>query len=169
AVGGTNGYSLASLTCNMGNENMIWNGGTGSPWLAMNAYRLHEGRLEQIGLSFCKAACCAAASTGCGPCNGFGGQQLGVGCSDSYSSNYNGGHSRLGPRSGINAFTGAIAYDDSTSGNAIHKRLQVQQSDMSSGNYPGALYFVEGVYVGIDDAPAGKGLNNASYKRVNIT
>ncbi len=169
-VGGIYAYALGSYTCNIGDQNLRW--GTswaGSPILAMNAYRLHDGRLVQIGLSFGKKACCAASGSGCGSCNGTGGSLLGAGCRDIYSSGYNGGQSRLGPRSEVNAFTGAQSGASSGSGNQIFKRLQIAQSDMDPATYPGALYFVEGVYVGSDDAPAGNAYNNASYKRVVIS
>jgi hypothetical protein len=35
-------------------------------------------------------------------------------------------------------------------------------------NFPNALYFIEGEYIASDDAPAGNGLNNATYKRVTF-
>jgi hypothetical protein len=169
-VGNIHAYAIGSHTCNVGNENMVWDGGTGSPWLAMNAYRISGGRLEQIGLSFCKNACCAAAGSGCGlACNGVGGQLLGVGCLDVYGAGFNGGQFGLGPRSGINAFTGAIAYNNTNSGTEIFKRLQIEQADMTLAIRPDARFFVEGAYVTIDDAPAGKGLNNATYRPVNVS
>jgi hypothetical protein len=166
--GVVHGYAISSHTCNMGTANLIWaNGGT--PALAMNAYRLHNGRLMHIGMGQCKHACCAAAGSGCGlTCNGVGGGQLGAGCLDVYGASYNGGQSRLGPRSGINAFTGQMNALSGTSGDAIFKRLQVRQDDMSTATYPGALYFVEGVYVGTDDAINGSALNNATHRRVTV-
>lgn len=171
-VGGIRGYSLGSHTCNYGNVSMRWgNSWVGTPYLAMNAYRLHNGRIEQIGQSWVKYSCCAAAGNGCasGTCNGPGSSLLGPNCRDVYSSSYNGGFTRLGRRSLINAFTGVAPTSDTSSGSVIHKRLQVAESDMNAANFPGALYFVEGVYVGSDDAPAGKAHNNASYKRVTVT
>ena len=169
-VGGIRGYSLGSYTCNIGDEDLLWGSShNGTPVLAMNAYRLHEGRLVQIGMSWVKYACCAAAGAGCGPpCNGHGGSVLGVGCRDIYSSGYNGGQRRLGPRSAINAYTGQMPPAPGGSGNAIFKRLQIDVSDLDSDNYPGALYFTEGVYVGTDDAQSGNWYNNASYKQVTV-
>ena len=170
-VGGIRAYALSSDTCNIGNQNLRWGGSwAGSPSLAMNAYRLHNGRLMQIGQSWVKQACCAAAGGGCGlACNGQGGSVLGVGCLDFYSAGWNGGQSRLGPRSQINAFTGAHILAPTNTGDAILKRLQVVETDMNSANFPGATYFVEGVYAASDDAPAGNALNNASYKRVTVS
>ena len=168
AVGDTYGYALGSWTCNIGTQNLKW--GTswgGTPALAMNAYRLHDGRLVQVGMSWVKYSCCAAVSSSiCGTCNGTGGSWLGVGCRDVYSSSYNGGQSRLGPRSGINAYTGFLGPVNSSTGNAIYKRLQVPQREMAG--YGSALFFAEGVYVAPDDAEAGNWHNNVSHKRVNI-
>lgn len=170
AIAGVRGYALGSYTCNVGTSDLRWGGSwQGSPSLAMNAYRLHNGRLEQIGLSFVKQACCAAAGSGCGiACNGVGGSMLGSGCLDVYSSGWNGGQSRLGARSGINAFTGAHTLATTTSGDAIFKRLQIRESDLRSTNFPGALYFVEGAYVTTDDATINP-YNNSSYRRVTVS
>jgi hypothetical protein len=168
-VGDLRGYAIGSRTCNIGNQQLIWNN-NGTPGLAMNAYRLHDGRLMQIGMSWVKHACCAADQQGpCGTCqNSSTPSRLGVGCLDVYSANYNGGQSRLGPRSGINAYSGAFTPIPGGTGNAIFRRLQVRQADLSSASFPGALYFVEGVYVGTDDAAAGNAMNNATYKRVSV-
>ncbi|MCK6482691.1 MAG: hypothetical protein HUU22_02720 [Phycisphaerae bacterium] len=167
-IGGIRAYALGSHTCNIGDMNLLWTN-NGTPGLAMNAYRLYQGRLEQIGQSWVKTACCAAAGSGCGlPCNGQGGSVLGAGCLDVYSSGWNGGQTRLGPRSGINAFTGAFDPIPGGTGNAIFRRLQIPESDLDPANYPGALYFAEGIYVGTDDAGWGNAMNNASYQRVTF-
>lgn len=170
-IGGINGYAFGSNTCNVGNQALrfgfSWNT---SPVLAMNAYRLHDGRLVQIGQSWVKGACCAAQGNGCGlGCIQGGSGFLGIGCLDTYSASFNGGQTRMGPRSAINAFTGAIPNPPGTSGSAIDKRLQIAAADINPANFPGALYFIEGVYVGSDDAPNGNALNNASYKRVTFS
>ncbi len=161
-------YSIGSHTCNIGNQNLTWAFG-GTPGLGMNAYRLHEGRLMQIGLSNAKTACCAAASSGgCGTCNGTGGNLLGVGCLDVYWAEYNAGQTRLAPRSSINPYSGQFSGYTANTGDALYRRCQVNTSDVTLANYPGALWFMEGVYVGTDDAAAGNGLNNASYKRMTL-
>jgi hypothetical protein len=168
SVNGSNvwAFAIGSHTCNIGNQNLIW-ANSGTPGLAMNAYRLYDGRLVQIGLGNAKTACCAAAgSGGCGTCNGAGGSVLGAGCLDVYSSGWNAGQSRLAPRSAINATTGQFTSYAGSSGDAIFRRLQIREADMSTVTYPGALWFVEGVYVGTDDAANNNSLNNATYKRV---
>ena len=169
AVGGVRGYALGSSTCNIGNQNLRWIN-AGSPVLAMNAYRLHNGRLVQIGQGWSKTACCAAAGSGCAPtCNNQGGNVLGAGCRDVYGGGFNGIQSKLQPRSAVNAFTGAMSPATTASGDAIFRRLQVRQTDMNTTTFPNATFFVEGAYIADDDAPAGNGLNNTSHKRVTIT
>jgi len=167
-VGATRAYTIGSHTCNIGNVNLLWTS-NGTPGLAMNVYEIYNGQLRQLGLSFVKTACCAGAQSGaCGSCNGAGGSVLGAGCLDVYSAGWNSQQSRLAPRSGINAFSGQFTSFSGTSGDAVFKRLQVAQADLDIGTHPGAQYFIEGVYVGSDDAPAGNALNNATYKRATL-
>jgi hypothetical protein len=167
-VNGINGYAYGSHTCNVGNQSLAWLS-NGTPGLAMNAFRLYNGRIEQIGLSSVKHACCAAESNQCGlGCNSAG-AGLGPGCRDTYWGSYNGGQGRLGPRSGINAWTGAFSALASTTGDAVFERVQIPASDMSPVNFPGAQYFIDGVYVGTDDAQAGNHNNNATYRRVTVS
>jgi hypothetical protein len=166
AVGGIRAYTLGTSTCNIGNQNLLWTN-DGTPGVGFNAYRLHGGRMVQIGLSWVKTACCAAAGSGCGlSCNGQGGSVLGAGCLDVYSSGWNAIQSNMAPRAGLNAWSGSVGGVTGTSGDAIFKRLQVAETSMNPATFPGALYFVEGVYVGSDDASNGNRNNNASYRRV---
>jgi len=167
-VGNVRAYSIGSNTCNIGNQNLLWLS-NGTPGLAMNMYRLQDGRLIQLGMSWVKTACCAGATTGCGgSCNGQGGSLLGVGCLDTYSSGWNSQQSRLAPRWAINGFTGAFQTFSGNSGDAVFKRLQVSQADLVSANFPNALYFLEGLYVGSDDAANSNSYNNATYRRVTV-
>lgn len=162
-------YAIGSHTCNIGNQNLIWTNG-GTPALAMNAFRLHDGRLVQIGMSWVKHACCAGAANACGlGCNGVAGTRLGPGCRDSYSATYNGGQLSLGPRSGINAWTGQLSALPGGTGNVILRRLQIAAADLDPASFPEAQYFVDGVYVSTDDAAAGNSDNNATYRRVTLS
>lgn len=170
SIAGIHAYALGSDTCNIGDQNLLWLG-DGTPGLAMNAYRLHDGRLVQIGQSWVKTACCAAAFPGCGPgiaCTGGGGSVLGAGCKDTYSASWNGIQNNLSPRSGINPFTGTFSSIPGGSFDLTSRRLQIAEADMSAITYPGALYFAEGQYIGTDDATNGNEYNNASYRRVTI-
>ncbi len=166
-VGGVVAYALGTDTCNIGNMDLAWNNG-GSPGVGFNMYRLHDGRLVQLGQSWVKIACCAAAHDGgCGTCNGNGGDVLGAGCRDVYGASYNGGHGGLRPRSRVNPWTGQFSGTINGPTGSVDRRLQVQTADLSPANFPGALYFVEGVYVATDEAPDKK-MNNASHRRVTV-
>jgi len=166
-IGGVRAYALGSDTCNIGDQNLLWTN-HGTPALAMNAYRIHNGRMLQVGLGFAKTACCAAAGSGCGSCNGAGGSVLGAGCKDVYGSNYNGIQSHLAPRSLINGYTGVISPYPQISGDTIFRRLQIAQTDLTTATFPGARYLVEGAYMATDDAAAGNAMNNNSYMIVNV-
>jgi len=164
-IGGIRAYSLGSYTCNIGDENLLW--GTNTPLLGMNAYRLDNGRLVQIGMSWMKRGTGAAAGSGCGlPCNGAGGSVLGVGCLDVYGSGFNGSQGILGPRSQVNAFTGDNDPTTPGASSLLDKRMQIAESDLSQAS---AQYFIEGIYVAPDDAQNGNAYNNASYKRVTVS
>ncbi len=167
-VGGIRAYAIGSYTCNLGDTTLIWQN-NGSPGLAMNAYRLKNGRLEMIGMSWVKHACCAASGSGCGSCNtGAPGSGLKPGCRDIYSSGWNGGQTRLGPRTGINPWSGAFSALSGSASTAIDRRLQIADGDLQPSQNPGALYFLEGVYVGTDDAITRNFYNNATYKRCTV-
>lgn len=162
AVNGKYGYAWGSYTCNLGDAPLNWiNGGT--PALAMNAYRLHDGVLLQIGLGNAKHACCVGNGMGCGTCSAGPAGTLRPGCRDIYGASFNGGQSRLGPRSGINPFAATFTSIPVATGDAIFRRVQVSVADMSATTYPGAQYFAEGVYVSAAEEPD-KQLNNATYR-----
>ncbi len=167
---GIRAYSIGTISCNIGDEVLLWISGTENhPVIAQNVYRLKDGRFEQIGQSWLKHAFAALAGSLCTPCQGGGGG-LGVGCSDPYSGGLNGSQGRLGPRFQVNAYTGAFipAHPAPTGGSVLGGRAQVQMADLIPAQNVGARYFVEGQYITPDDAAAGNGLNNASYREVRI-
>ena len=167
-VGGIRGYTLASGTCNIGDQGLPWVS-NGTPGFTMNAYRLHDGRLLQIGLSWVKTACCAINANGCGiGCSGGSTSMLGAGCKDTYTAGWNSSQPDLAARSGIDAYGGSFAPATGGSGNAIFRRLQIAEADMSPTTYPNALYFVEGVYSATQDAQSHNANNNASYQRATF-
>ncbi|HMN41976.1 MAG TPA: GC-type dockerin domain-anchored protein [Phycisphaerales bacterium] len=166
-------YDLGTSSCNVGNVNLRWQAATNQhPVIAQNVYRLRNGRFEHIGMSWAKHGFYALTQSLCGTCNGQGASVLGVGCSDPYEGGTNGDQSGLGPRSAINAATGAFPFGfpngwpPVTSG--ASRRLQIAASDISPPNSTGALYFGEAVYITPDDASAGNGWNNASWRPLTI-
>ncbi len=176
-LNGKYAYALGSATCNIGDANAEWNltGFNGSPGLAMNLYRIKDGRFMQIGMSFVKHSCCAGAAPGCAgnngqtvSCNGQGGTQLGSGCRDLYSGGINGSQGGLGARSNINPWTGVFNPRSTGTGDVLFRRLQVDQNDVNAAMNPGAVYVGEGVFVSTRDAQASNRNNNASHKRIAV-
>lgn len=173
AINGMRAYSVATTSCNIGDQEFSWVELTNKhPVICQNMYRLSNGRIEQIGMSWLKHGFCALQGTICGSCTPAGSgcvDALGVGCSDPYSSNLNGTQTRLGPRFEVDPTKGFFPFPFSnpggTTGNNLFKRLQVPESDLTT---PSALYFVEGQYIHQEDASAGNGNNNASYRRITI-
>ena len=182
-VNGISGYSIGATSCNIGDEVVPWIAQSNQhPVIASNAYRLLDGRFEQIGMSWLKHGWGAATDDLCCTCenpNDF--EALGVGCSDPYDSglngdqdgffNYGGIVAGLGPRSEVNPASGGFAWPYNTqglSGNAIYKRLQIHLSDLDPALNEGALYFSEVHYIAPSDAAAGNGNNNASFREFQV-
>ena len=170
-IGTTHAYAVGTTSCNVGDQNLLWISSTNEhPVIAQNLYRLSNGRFEQVGLSWLKHGFLALTQNLCDTCSGQGGSVLGVGCSDPYGASLNGSQTRLGPRFEVNATNGVFLYPFTnpagTSGDAVFKRIQVEEADLT---VPGARFFIEGHYITPDDAQAGNGLNNASYRPVSVS
>lgn len=167
-------YSLGTTSCNIGSQKLLWEQATSNhPVIPQNMYRVKNGRIEQIGMSWIKHGFCALQDTLCGACTPEGPgcmQALGVGCSDPYSSGNNGWQGGLGPRSQVNASTGAFPYPFwSPAYNAtVGRRIQIDKDDFDPALNAGAQYFGEGQYVHPEDSAAGNGDNNASYRRFTV-
>lgn len=167
-VGDQRGYSIATTSCNIGDMDANWKGGTNEhPVIAQNMYRISNGRIEQLGQSWVKHGYTALAEELCeSTCNGHEGNRLGAGCSDPYAGFTNGVQALLGPRSEVNPSNGGFPYPYglawNQSGDALYKRIPIRNDDMFT---PGAIYIAEAQYVAADDALWGNGLNNASYRR----
>lgn len=168
-------YSVGTTSCNAGDTPLLWIANTNQhPVIGQTCYRMDvaNGRLEQIGQSWLKHGFTALQGTVCySDCQAYpNGTRLGVHCSDPYGAGLNGDQSGLGPKWQVNAATGVFAYPYSTGGTTgtIGKRLQVRATDLSTANFPGAIYFVAGQYVTPDDASSGNKNNNESYRRVTV-
>ncbi|MFT7168373.1 MAG: hypothetical protein ACI80K_001502, partial [Paracoccaceae bacterium] len=172
AVGNMSGYSLGTTSCNVGDQELLWIAGNNQhPVIGQNIFRMEDGRFEQIGLGWLKHGFTALQQNLCCTCNNSGtGTRLGVGCSDPYGSGLNGSQSGLGPRSQVNAFTGAFAYpflSQGQTGDRVYKRIQVLTDDVNPSMHPSAQYFGEAQYVTPDDSAAGNGPNSISYCDLN--
>ncbi len=174
-VGTVSAYAFGSTSCNIGTVQLDWVAGTNQhPVIPQNLYRIKGGRIEQIGMSWCKHGFCALQQTLCGTCTPAGPgcpSLLGIGCSDPYTASLNGDQTGLGPRSFINASTGFFPYPytppTGTPG-ALNRRLQVKLDDLNPALNGGALYYAECQYIHPDDATAGNDDNNASYRKLTV-
>ena len=177
-LGSVVGLAIATTSWNVGNLDLRWWAAPDEehPYIVSNLYRLHNDRLEQIGQSWIKHGFFALADTQCGgtchyePGHGVG-NWLGQGCTDTYDASLNAMQSGLGPRQEVNPWTGQWTYAGShiSSGhshNGIQHRLQVRDNDLSSINFPGALFFAEAYYVHLDDVNV---MNSASWKAVPVS
>ncbi|MEZ5441983.1 MAG: hypothetical protein R3F15_10895 [Lysobacterales bacterium] len=184
---GKRGYSIGTRSCNIGTAPLNWcdnAGGCGAgttpqehPVIAQNMYRLKDGRFNQIGASWLKHGFLSTnsntAGCGTGSCQTppLGSDQLGVGCTDPYGSSLNGSRP-LGRKSEVNAATGVFPFPyggGGASSESWNQRVAVAQDDLVAASNPGARYFIEGHYIASDDAAAGNGLNNASWREVTVS
>jgi hypothetical protein len=166
-------FAIGTTSCNIGNAQLAWiSNSNRKPVITQNMYRVKDGRIEQIGMSWLKHGWFALQQSLCGSCIPSGtGSWLGVGCSDPYSAGNNANQSDLGPRSEVNATTGVFSWPKRNlpSTGPLDGRLRVRTNDINPNLNQGARYFVESQYVHPDDASAGNALNNASYREVFVS
>ena len=175
-------YAFGSTSCNIGTQQLGWYANTANhPVIPQNAYRIKNGRIEQIGMSWMKYGFCALQQSLCGTCVSAGSgcpSLLGIGCSDPYTSGLNGTQSDLGPRSKVNPSTGVFPADTAAetsswpsipSGqNAIGRRVQIVANDLNPAQNAGAVYVAECQYVHPQDAANNNDNNNASYRLFTV-
>jgi hypothetical protein len=171
SIGGIGGYAIGTTSCNYGDQVANWYSGTNNtPLIGQNAYRLHNGRFEQIGLSWLKHSFCALSEPGCGDCQPTSCATLGIGCADTYGAGLNTNPS--GPRSDADAFSGYYQYPFTVSPSgpsALRGNLQIADADLNPAVYGNARYFFEAYYMSDDDAAWGNHANNASYREFTTT
>ena len=143
-VDGIGGYAISTTSCNYGDEEAAWYGGTNNtPLIGQNAYRLKDGRFEQIGMSWLKHSFCALSEPGCGDCQATDCSTLGIGCADTYGAGLNTNPS--GPRSDVNAFTGQYPYPfnvSNTGPSTVRGNLQIRNTDVDPAVNTGATYYL---------------------------
>lgn len=171
-VGDIRAYAIGTVSCNIGNQPLLWISNSNQhPVIGQSIYRVAAdgSRIEHLGQSWLKHGFTALTQSLCDPCQPPGtGSLLGVGCSDPYSASLNGQQSNLGTKTQVNAWTGFFNWPfggSGQTGNAVFKRVQVRQADMTAGGF----YYIEGQYVSPDDAAAGNQNNNASFRPVNVS
>ncbi|MEQ1821047.1 MAG: hypothetical protein ABL949_00900 [Fimbriimonadaceae bacterium] len=165
---GRNGLSMSTTSCNVGTSNIPWAAPmqVAHPVIAMNLYRINNGRLEQIGWSWLKHGFFATNSSGCGSCQNPGtGSLLGPNCSDTYGTGNNSDRNYLGGRDEVNPFTGVWTCQNSYFSNYVNDctrrnngsefgsdpvahRLEVADADL---NVAGSQFFYEAYYINAND------------------
>ncbi len=174
SLGNETAFSLATTSCNIGTARLDWipSPDPRHPVITQNLYRILDGRIEQLGImSWLKHGFSVAAGSLCGNCGDHASHYLAVNCSDPYSESLNGLQGGLGPRREINASTGAYSMPFSTlptPRTILDGRLRVANVDLDPAGNLGARYFVESQYIHPQDAAAGNGLNNASYREAFV-
>ncbi len=177
---GVHSYSVGTTSCNVGSQPLWWCDDDRAfcedeqhPVIAQNLYRLKDGRFEQLGMSWLKHGFLSTNSfdSACGDCTApeHGGDQLGVGCTDTYGAGLNGSRP-LGLRSEVDPAKGTFdfPYTNVSFSSVIDQRIQVEEAELDPVLNPGARYWVEGQYIAADDADHGNSANNASYREVSV-
>ncbi len=182
---GRNGLTMSTTSCNVGTQNIPWAAPmqVNHPVIAMNLYRIKDGKFEQVGWSWLKHGFYATNSPGCGTCQHPGGSnpgaQLGPGCSDTYGPGNNGDRLYLGGRDEVNPFTGVWTCQNSYFSNyqndcirrnngsgldAVAHRLEVHDADMGNA---GAQYFYEAYYINANETT--NKYNNIASRQASMT
>ena len=171
-VNGVTGYSVGTTSVNLGDVNLEWYGDSNRhPRIPQNAFRFRDGRLIQLGQSWCKDGFCALQENQCGSCQPADSgcpELLGPGCSDPYSDSLNGQQNGLAPRSQCNAATGDYQYpptDLDAAESTVGRRLRIRQFDLNPNvNGPDTRFYMDAFYLHPQDYEAGNQLNNGSYR-----
>jgi len=162
---GTVGLAVSTTGQNVGSVKLPWyqSPDVHHPVIGMNMFRLTpDGRLEQIGLSWLKHAWFAVQGNSCGQCTPHSnGQQLGIGCADTYGSGLNADQYWLGPRWEVSpnenmwmngtSWTGSHfarnsgGGDSSSHSNGVMHRLRVRTDDLNDSG-SGVRYYYEAIY-----------------------
>ena len=172
-------YAFGSTSCNIGTQQLQWqpNPSNLHPTIPQNMYRIKNGAIEQIGMSWCKHGFCALQQTLCGTCTPAGAgcpTVLGIGCSDPYTASLNGTQSDLKGRGPINPSTGVFSgtYTDPTAPAtlpaSLRERVMVARADLDPALNAGATYVTECQYIHQQDAGSNNATNNASYRTATV-
>jgi hypothetical protein len=170
----TAAFSIGTIACNLGDTAANWIAFNNEhPVIRQGIYRLRDGQFEQIGTSWVLHGFLATNDPGpCEPtCVSPGADsKIHPGCATPEGSSINGARAYLSATSEVNAFTGAFFYPPllATGSGAIANRIQVGHADLDRAVNTDARYFGEAHYITADDALAGNGENNASYKELDV-
>jgi hypothetical protein len=176
AVDGIEAFSVGRVHCNVGAAPLAFSFASNQhPVFGSNLFKLtlspQGSRFEQIGQSWLLHGFFAlSGNVCCNDCQPGDGSVLGVHCSDSNTSGRAGNQSMLGPKWQVNAATGEFPFPAASppfSGGTA-RRLQVRVTDLTPSSATVA-YFAESQAIAADDAAAGHGANNATYRRATMS
>src|SRR4029453_13102085 len=134
--------SFGYLVCNVGNANLSWQGcpSNAHPVCAQSFFKMKDGRMEQIGMSWVqhKLTVLTGNVCGCG-CNGQSGGVLGAGCSDPEAARIAAGQAWLTPRWQVNAHSGTFEGPNCGAANPPYsgttaRRLRVKSADLEQSS-----------------------------------
>lgn len=173
---GVSAYSVGTTSVNLGDVNLEWYGDSSRhPRIPQNAFRYMDGRLTQLGQSWCKDGFCALQQNECGSCQPADSgcpELLGPGCSDPYSDSLNGQQNGLAPRSQCNPATGQYQFpptDLLAPEATVGRRLRIRQFDLNPNvNGPETRFYMDAFYLHPQDYEAGNHLNNGSYREAVV-
>jgi len=176
SVGGLEALSLGTTSCNLGTVWIDWIAtGVHHPVITGNLYRYTEvdgaGRFEQVGLGWVTHGFFALSGTFCcTTCTADpGGTHLGVGCSSPDTAGANGSQGLMGPRSEVDAFTGAFPYPPTHPSGGNRGRIEVLTSDLApTSGGPSPRYFGVCQAIAADDAAAGNSADNCAYRELAV-
>ncbi|MEZ4648254.1 MAG: FlgD immunoglobulin-like domain containing protein [Candidatus Eisenbacteria bacterium] len=158
---GETSLALATTICNIGDCSIPWNApmNEAHPGVAMQLYRLADGKFEQIGLSDVKHGYFPLGLDGCGNLCTDLPNDLGIGCQDTYGASSNADRLWLAPRDEWSGFLGTwectgshfaggepdcVRRHDSSGHDPVEHRLRVRDADLID---PTDSYFIEAMYI----------------------
>ena len=174
------GYDALSIGFELTNVGTVWAdhfaSNSAHPVLGAGLFKLRtvDGatRFEQLGTSWLYHGFFALSQGTLCTCTPTDGTHLGVGCTDTSTAARNGSQTGLGPRWQVDASTGAFPYPPANpawSGSTA-RRLRAAVAELELVGGPGGVrYFAEKHVVSADDAAAGNGANNASWRELSAS
>jgi hypothetical protein len=178
SAGSLEALALGKVYCNVGATWCNCSANTNQhPLAAPGLFRLKTvagaQRFEQVGTGWVFHSFLALSNSNCcNDCQATDGTHVGVHCSDTNTASSSGTQSTLGPRWQVDAFTGAFAYPPANPGfsGSTARRLEVELADLEpTGGTNAARYFGEVLMLAPDEALAGNGSNNASYRELSVS
>jgi len=175
-------YSASIAICNLEGTPVSFNALAPSehPAITQNLYRLSDGNLDQIGISWVFHPPNVINFDPCsigGPCMAppisdpnFS-KFLYQGCSQALSGIFIASQFRLGPRAEIDPVIGVGPFPFFgifQAGDAVSKRLQVRKDDLDPSNFPTARFFLEVAALNLEDANFNTDQNNVSFREVRV-